>query len=350
MSLAGPTGRPSACSGDMKPGEPITRPVRVNVLTSAAREMPKSMTRGPSSASSTFDGLRSRCTTPAAWISTSPSASPAASASTEPAGSGPVSGRPRPPATARGRRRWPATAGGRPCRHRPAGAVNRPPPSGRRHLPREPGPEAGVVGQLGVDHLDRGQLAAGRAAEEHLAHGAAAQAPFQPVVPHRPRILGRQPLQHARSPHHRIWDASQPTGTCLAPPASTGPACRWRPAAARTRRRPGAASPEPAAAGLGAGGEADGVEQAGAAAAGGRAGRLGHRRRRAACRWRPSTISSAIPYSSGSAPATTPPVRLMCSTPGPISLAWPTIVRTVSDALLQVAGDPGRAGDPTQNR
>ena len=33
------------------------------------------------------------------------------------------------------------------------------------------------------------------------------------------------------------------------------------------------------------------------------------------------TISSAIPYSSGSAPATTPPVRLMCSTPGPISLA-----------------------------
>jgi hypothetical protein len=25
MSLAGPTSRPSACSGDMKPGEPATR-------------------------------------------------------------------------------------------------------------------------------------------------------------------------------------------------------------------------------------------------------------------------------------------------------------------------------------
>ena len=42
------------------------------------------------------------------------------------------------------------------------------------------------------------------------------------------------------------------------------------------------------------------------------------------------TISSAIPYSSGSAPATTPPVSLMCPTPGPMSLAWPTMVRTVS--------------------
>ena len=35
----------------------------------------------------------------------------------------------------------------------------------------------------------------------------------------------------------------------------------------------------------------------------------------------PVTMSSAIPYSSGSAPATTPPVSLMCSTPGPMSLA-----------------------------
>ena len=54
-----------------------------------AREMPKSITRGPSSASSTFDGFRSRCTTPAAWIAARPSASPAASVKTDPAGSGP---------------------------------------------------------------------------------------------------------------------------------------------------------------------------------------------------------------------------------------------------------------------
>jgi hypothetical protein len=51
--------------------------------------MPKSITRGPSEASSTLAGFRSRCTMPAAWIALSPSASPRASASTEAAGSGP---------------------------------------------------------------------------------------------------------------------------------------------------------------------------------------------------------------------------------------------------------------------
>ncbi len=56
---------------------------------SAAREMPKSMTRGPSSASSTFAGLRSRCSTSAARIALGLSARPAASVSNEPAGNGP---------------------------------------------------------------------------------------------------------------------------------------------------------------------------------------------------------------------------------------------------------------------
>ncbi len=91
MSLGGPTSAPTACSGDMNPGEPIVSPVWVSVVDSAAREMPKSMTRGPSSASSTFDGLRSRCVTPAAWIAASASASPAASASSDASGSGPCS-------------------------------------------------------------------------------------------------------------------------------------------------------------------------------------------------------------------------------------------------------------------
>ena len=89
MSLAGPTVRPSACSGDMNPGEPIMKPVPVSEVAPAAEEMPKSMIRGPSWASSTLEGLRSRWMTPAAWIALSPSASPAASASTEPSGSGP---------------------------------------------------------------------------------------------------------------------------------------------------------------------------------------------------------------------------------------------------------------------
>ena len=82
-SLGGPTWWPWACSGDIKAGEPITSPVPVSVVASAAREIPKSMTRGPSSANSTFDGFRSRCTMPAAWIAPKPSASPAASARTD---------------------------------------------------------------------------------------------------------------------------------------------------------------------------------------------------------------------------------------------------------------------------
>jgi hypothetical protein len=89
MSLAGPMVVPSACSGDMKPGDPIMKPVPVSAVASAAEEMPKSMIRGPSGASSTLEGLRSRWITPAAWIALRPSASPAASASTDWAGSGP---------------------------------------------------------------------------------------------------------------------------------------------------------------------------------------------------------------------------------------------------------------------
>ena len=60
MSLDGPTVWPSACSGDMNPGEPIISPVPVSEVASAAEEMPKSMIRGPSGASRTFEGLRSR--------------------------------------------------------------------------------------------------------------------------------------------------------------------------------------------------------------------------------------------------------------------------------------------------
>ena len=64
-------------------------PVWVSALASADSEMPKSSTRGPSSATITFDGFRSRWTTPAAWIALRPSASPAASASTASADIGP---------------------------------------------------------------------------------------------------------------------------------------------------------------------------------------------------------------------------------------------------------------------
>ncbi len=53
--------------------------------------IPKSITRGPSSTTSTLDGLRSRCTSPAAWMDCSASAMPAVSQRTASAGSGPQS-------------------------------------------------------------------------------------------------------------------------------------------------------------------------------------------------------------------------------------------------------------------
>src|SRR6185437_4887644 len=79
------------CSGDMKLGVPTTSPERSSGAASAAWEIPKSITRGPSRASSTLDGLRSPCTTPAAWIALRLLASPAASASSDAADSGPRS-------------------------------------------------------------------------------------------------------------------------------------------------------------------------------------------------------------------------------------------------------------------
>ncbi len=51
--------------------------------------MPKSISRGPSAASSTLPGFRSRCTRPLAWMARSASASPAASFHTASSGSGP---------------------------------------------------------------------------------------------------------------------------------------------------------------------------------------------------------------------------------------------------------------------
>ena len=91
MSLAGLILAPRTCSGDMYPGEPIIMLGTEAALASAAWDIPKSMTRGPSSASSTLDGFRSPCTTPAAWMALRLSASPAASASTVHTGSGPWS-------------------------------------------------------------------------------------------------------------------------------------------------------------------------------------------------------------------------------------------------------------------
>ncbi len=68
---------------------PTAPRVTVSWIRSAARATPKSMTRGPSGATSTLDGLRSRCTRPATWMDSSASAHPAASHLIVVTGSGP---------------------------------------------------------------------------------------------------------------------------------------------------------------------------------------------------------------------------------------------------------------------
>jgi len=69
----------------MNPGEPGSAP------GNAARHGPKPASRGPSWASSTFDGSRSPCTSPAACRARRPAASPVASVSTVRGGTGPRS-------------------------------------------------------------------------------------------------------------------------------------------------------------------------------------------------------------------------------------------------------------------
>ncbi len=69
-SAAAPTTSPASCSGAMYAGVPMTPLVRVSAA-SVTRATPKSITRGPSRPSSTFAGLKSRCTMPAACTAAS---------------------------------------------------------------------------------------------------------------------------------------------------------------------------------------------------------------------------------------------------------------------------------------
>ncbi len=64
-------------------------PVLVTEVASSVWAIPKSITFGPLCPRITFDGLRSRCTTPAAWIAVSASASPVARPYSMSAPSGP---------------------------------------------------------------------------------------------------------------------------------------------------------------------------------------------------------------------------------------------------------------------
>ena len=58
-SLAGPASCPKACSGAMNPA------AKTAGAKNSEHSTPNPVTRGPSSASKTFEGLRSPCTSPA---------------------------------------------------------------------------------------------------------------------------------------------------------------------------------------------------------------------------------------------------------------------------------------------
>lgn len=91
-SLAALTRSPRTCSGDMKPGEPTSAPVRVrppSVTVSRALAIPKSMTRGPSIVSRMLEGFRSRWMRPAVWMAFRARARPAPRMRTDRSGRGP---------------------------------------------------------------------------------------------------------------------------------------------------------------------------------------------------------------------------------------------------------------------
>ncbi|GAA3146795.1 hypothetical protein GCM10020001_082630 [Nonomuraea salmonea] len=73
-SDSGRAGSPLSRSGGMYAGVPTSPPVAVSPASASMEAMPKSVsTTRPSSASSTFSGLTSRCSTPVAWAARSAS-------------------------------------------------------------------------------------------------------------------------------------------------------------------------------------------------------------------------------------------------------------------------------------
>ena len=128
----------------------------VSRVESTACAIPKSITLAPVGESSTFAGFRSRCTSPAAWIALSASASSRASRRWFGLG--------QRPAVAHGvlQRRPVDELGGQPRRVGLRVGVEHPggehpgDRGGRGHLPPEPLPEPRLAGQLVPDDLDRG--------------------------------------------------------------------------------------------------------------------------------------------------------------------------------------------------
>ena len=193
--------RPDLVTGGLlrghEPGRTQPGPACVSCVDSTAWEMPKSMTRGPSSASSTFDGLRSRCTTPARVDRAQALRQARGQRQQRPR-------RQRPARIHPLRQRRPGNIGGRQPRHWAVdvrvhhhGREHAADPPRRGDLLPEPHPELRICGQLIADDLDRDRPAARGDAKEHSPHATAAELAYEPVRTDRLRILGLQSSDHA---------------------------------------------------------------------------------------------------------------------------------------------------------
>ena len=190
MSDAG-TAWPMICSGAMNPIEPTVMPVPVRTVASPAWAIPKSMTLGPPPVRSTLDGLRSRWTTPTAWIAASASASPVARpysiSAPERALLLDVVGQ-RGPVDVLGDQERPLRLGVSLDHLYRAHALD---PGERGHLTAEPGPELGVLSQFRAQDLHRDRAAVLGGTQVDHAHPAGPQPGGQPV-PADPRGVARQ--------------------------------------------------------------------------------------------------------------------------------------------------------------
>ena len=118
MSLGGPTSRPSACSGDMKPGEPIISPVRVSAAGPGGPEYAEVDQPRPVLGQQDIRGLQVPVDHARGVDRAQALGQPRRQLEHLPGRQRPVHRPPRPPATARKHRRWPATEPGRPGRRR----------------------------------------------------------------------------------------------------------------------------------------------------------------------------------------------------------------------------------------
>ena len=153
-----------------------------------------------SSASNMFDGFRSRWISPAAWMAPSASATPAPSTLTLSRGRAWYS-----------RENLPKRRSGDIGGHHPGPlgvrvgvdnlrGVESADLAASLYLQPEPPPELDVIGESGIDQLDRDRAPGPRPAEEHLAHPARPKTTGQNIVPDSPWVSWPEGIHATPSP------------------------------------------------------------------------------------------------------------------------------------------------------